>query len=69
MTTNLTPAALAAVEWAATIPAEYPITGHPDFAAHFGNLTREETDEAFDEIHRRAEEARLVALDEREERE
>lgn len=67
--TNLTPAALAAVEWAATIPAEYPITGHPNFGKHFDLLTREETDEAFDEIHRRAEESRLVALDQREERE
>lgn len=60
---NLSPAALAAVDWAETIPAGLPITAHADFDKHFGDLSSEDLNEALDELERRAEEHRLHAID------
>lgn len=60
---NLSPAALAAVDWAETIPAGFPFTAHPDFDKHFGDLLADDLNEALDELERRAAEHRLHAID------
>lgn len=60
---NLSPAALAAVDWAETIPAGFPITAHPDFDKHFGDLLADDLNDALDELERRAEEHRFHAID------
>lgn len=58
---GLSPEAIAACDWACTIPGDVSLVQHPDFQKHFGKLPPEQVTLAADEMRRRGEAAQREA--------
>lgn len=58
---RLSPEAVAACDWACTIPGDVSLVTHPEFEKHFGHLSNEQVTLASAEMRRRGEAAEREA--------